>query len=124
MKALTPRALTLVAALSLAGCASAPSGDPFGGGESRPARIEVVNTNFADATIWAVYPGERARLGTVTGKTSSNFTLPSRTASEPVYLEIDLVGGERCITDTLTVDAGDVLRLEIPLQLSSMARCR
>jgi hypothetical protein len=120
--------LSLVALAGLAGlsgCAGTPASDPFdaGFGEPRPVRVEVVNNNFNDATIWAVYPADRVRLGTVSGKSQSNFNLRTRTA-EPVYMEIDMVGGSRCITDQLTVDEGDVLRLEIPVEMRTMTGCR
>ena len=126
MRAMARWALSLVALAGLSGCAGGtPASDPFGGGfgEPRPVRVEVVNNNFNDATIWAVYPADRVRLGTVSGKSQSNFNLRTRTA-EPVYMEIDMVGGNRCVTDQLTVDEGDVLRLEIPVEMRTMTGCR
>ena len=116
------RALAL--AVAVAGCAGNPTLDPFSRGGGRPIRVDILNRNFADATIWAVYPAERIRLGTVTGKTESSFRLPWRGFSEPVQMEIDLVGGGRCITEQLMVDEGDVLYLEIELELAAMRECR
>ncbi|MSR36122.1 MAG: hypothetical protein EXR95_05680 [Gemmatimonadetes bacterium] len=106
----------------LGGCAHTPGSDPFGAA-SRPIRVDILNRNFNDASVWAVYRAERVRLGTVTGKGDGSFQLPWRGA-EPVYIEIDLVGGECCTTDALTVDEGDVLYLEIQLELSAMKECR
>ena len=95
--------------------------DPFDGA-SRPIRLDVRNLNFQDASVWAVYRADRMRLGTVTGKSDATFQLPWN-GVEPVYMEIDLVGGERCTTEELTVDEGDVLYLEIGLELSAMREC-
>jgi hypothetical protein len=123
MVAVMRRALPLVAALGFAGCASGGSnGGPFAG-RGEPARIEVINNNFNDATVWAVFRVERVRLGTVTGKTTSRFQLSPERLFEPVYMEIDLVGGLHCVTDTLMLDEGDVLQLEIAVDASSRPEC-
>jgi hypothetical protein len=124
MNALTRRALTLVATLSLAGCASGRPGASYAGAVGTPARVEIHNRNFSDATVWAVYPAERLRLGTVTGMTESSFTLSRSTIPQPVYMEIDLVGGPRCVSETLTVDQGDVLYLEIQPDTWFRRECR
>ena len=127
MKAISARVLTLAAVLSLTACASAALGveDPFRGEAAlRPATIEILNNNFNDATVWAVFRAQRVRLGTVTGKTTSTFRLPARHTYEPVSMEIDLVGGDRCVTETLIVDEGDVLYLEIAIDLAMMRECR
>ena len=114
------RALPVLALSALlGGCASAP--DLFEGAK-RPIRIDVRNLNFSDASVWAVYRAERIRLGTVTGKTDGSFQVPWKGA-EPVHMEFDLVGAGRCATEELTVDEGDVLYLEIALELSSMRGC-
>jgi hypothetical protein len=125
MNTVMRRALPLVAALALGGCASGGSGSnggPFAG-RGEPALLEVINHNFNDATIWAVFRAERIRLGTVTGKTSARFQLSPERLFEPVYMEIDLVGGVHCVTDTLTLDEGDELQLEIAIDASSRPEC-
>jgi hypothetical protein len=121
MKIIAPALRILALSVLVGGCAHNPSSDPFDPG-ARPIRLDVVNRNFNDASIWAVYPGERIKLGMVTGKTESTFQLPWK-AAEPVHMEIDLVGGERCATETLTVDQGDVLYLEIHLEFATMRDC-
>ena len=83
MIAVMQRALPLVAALGFAGCASGGSnGGPFAG-RGEPARVEVINNNFNDATVWAVFRVERVRLGMVTGKTTSRFQLSPERLFEP-----------------------------------------
>jgi hypothetical protein len=106
----------------LGGCAHLAPPDIFKSGH-RPVRIDILNRNFNDASVWAVYRAERVRVGTVTGKSDGTFPLPW-TGPEPVHMEIDLVGGERCVTEPLMVDEGDVLYLEIQPELSTMTECR
>ena len=115
--------LRLIALSALvAGCAHPRAPDLYAEGR-RPIRIDILNSNFNDASVWAVYRADRIRLGTVTGKTDATFHLPWN-GTEPVQMEIDLVGGERCLTEALTVDEGDILYLEIGLVLSKMPECR
>jgi hypothetical protein len=106
----------------LGGCAHMSGSDPYRDA-TRPIRIDILNRNFNDANVWAVYRAERVRLGTVTGKGDGSFRLPWR-GTEPMYMEIDLVGGERCTTESLTIDEGDILYLEIQPELSTMKECR
>lgn len=115
--------LPAVVAVATSSCAlgSSTLDNPFGG--SRPVRLVVRNNNFNDATIWAVFSAERFRLGTVTGKTEAVLAFPDLNRPDPVFLEIDLVGGERCRTETLVVDPGDDLQLDIRADLSSMPEC-
>lgn len=86
-------------------------------------RIEVINRNFSDATLWAISTGGRQRLGIVTGKTDATFTL-DWDFSQPLQIEIDLLAGERCVTAPLQVDPGDVLELQIDVELRRSAFCR
>lgn len=119
--------LPMLVAVASSACASGSSrstDDLFGSAGSRPVRLSVRNRNFNDATIWAVFSADRVRVGTVTGKTDAVLALPNRARPDPLYLEIDLVGGEHCRTETLVVDPGDELQLEIMPELSAMPECR
>lgn len=122
MQTITAALRVVALSVLVGGCARHPAPDVFGAG-SRPIRVDVLNRNFNDASVWAVSRAERIRLGTVTGKSDGSFRLAWR-GTEPVHMEIDLVGGERCVTDVLTVDEGDVLYLEIQPELASMKECR
>lgn len=109
----------LMSTLILAACAGSgrpdQAGNPFSeaGGERQLIQIAVQNNNFSDATLWAVVQNaRRIRLGSVTGKTDANFTVPWR-FSEQLRIEIDMMAGPRCITRPIDVDPGDVLQLEI-----------
>lgn len=123
-------AAVVAAALALQGC-SAPQAlqgtrNPFGNEDPGTAqvRIRVLNFNFSDATVWTVVrSGRRQRLGTVTGKADATFTVPW-TFTEPLRLEFDLLAGPRCFTDELSVDPGDVLELQIPVDAASNRMCR
>ena len=121
MKSLAPALRILALCALVAGCAHGAAADPFEGAR-RPIRIDVRNLNFSDASVWAVYRAERIRLGTVTGKSESSFQLPWK-GTQPMHMEIDLVAGERCVTDELTVGEGDIFYLEIAVKISEMDNC-
>jgi len=102
--------------LVLASCAAGPRavGDPFEGGRrssgrsDEPAediRISVRNSNFNDATIYAVSPGRRRRLGRVDGNGQSEFRVPWNAGNE-IRFEIDILGGGRCTTRTISASSG------------------
>ena len=119
----------LAGLLVAAGCATAKDpedGNPFSQdlAERNEVRIQVMNFNFADATVWAlVRDGRRTRLGYVTGKTEAVFTMPWR-MPEPLRLEFDLLADVRCITEQIMVDPGDILQLQISVDPSSDPQCR
>jgi hypothetical protein len=121
------RALLVATMLGLTGCASGGSGgEPFGQdlAERGEIEIKVVNMNFSDATVWAlVNEGSRRRLGIVTGKREEIFTLPW-TFSERLRIEFDLVAGPRCYTESLVVDPGDLLELQIASNAAADPSCR
>ncbi|MEZ4415843.1 MAG: hypothetical protein R3E10_08805 [Gemmatimonadota bacterium] len=101
--------LLLLLALPL-GCAT-PRSDVFRD-ETRDIRIDVLNLNFSDATLWALRGGERIRLGIVRGKQEESFEL-SWPVSLPLRVEMDFLAGPRCVTGQLSVDPGDVIYLEL-----------
>jgi len=113
----TKRLLQITAILALTSCAArsgSPDAEWNGGNEtSGEIRIDVLNHNFSDATIWAVIrESSRRRLGVVTGKTDETYVL-EWDFTQPLRLEIDLLAGSRCLTRPIDVDPGDILQLEI-----------
>lgn len=125
-----PLVASLVTVLVLAGCSSSgrtSGSDPFsgGGGGDRPQgragqlRVQVQNQNFNEATITARGPGVRRRLGRIGGAESRTFTLPWSTANR-LYFEVDLLGGDDCVTNAVDVSPGETVRLVI----DSVARVR
>lgn len=109
--------------LLTAGCAVGSAGDPFAGEAGEGSiQIEVLNLNFADATLYALRMGQRIRMGTVTGKQSETFTVrwPN---SVPLRVEIRLLGGERCVTREMVADPGDEIYMEVAQQLSRDPDC-
>lgn len=130
-KILTSAVITtaLAGLLVAAGCATTrgpEDGNPFSQdlAARNEVQIQVMNFNFADATVWAlVRDGRRTRLGYVTGKTEAVFTLPW-TMPEPLRLEFDLLADVRCITEQIMVDPGDILQLQISVDPSSDPQCR
>jgi hypothetical protein len=106
------------------GCATGGAANPFGDGEGgdRSIRIEVRNFNFADATLYALRGSERIRMGVVTGKTDDTFEIPW-TVTLPLRIEINLLAGERCVTRPMNVDPGEVIQLQIEIDLSRSPDC-
>ena len=113
-----------VAALLLsAGCATArsPYEDP-----NRPAdvvEIEVQNLNFNQATLWAIGPTGRRRLGIVNGKSTQTFTL-DWAFSGLLQIEMQILSDGRCLTEQLETDPGDLPYLEVPIEPRNDPTCR
>ena len=108
---------------TIAGCGgSGGVRSPFEAGAQR-VRIDVLNRNFADATLRAVVDGAHRRLGTVRGHSSATFRL-DWPYSRPLRIEIDLLAGGSCITPVVDVDPGEVIDLRIEPNLRSDGDCR
>lgn len=107
--------VALVTATLAMGCAAAagPAADPFeeSSGE-KEIKIFITNLAFLDATVYGLTNGARRRLGRVTGKRETVFTLPF-THSAQFQLEIDILAGPKCKTERMNVDPGDHLELVI-----------
>jgi hypothetical protein len=116
MISLRPRILMAAAAVALlVGCAGGGSAsNPFQQPSQREQEVKifVLNLAFMDATVWSVTNGGRRRLGQVTGKRETVFTVPL-THTVEMYLEVDILAGPRCFTERLFVDPGDHLELEL-----------
>jgi len=80
--------------------------------DDQTVRIEVLNLNWSDATLWVHRDGDRRRLGIVSGKGEGDFEVTWR-GSYRMQLEIDLLAGDRCFTPALNVDPGDTIYLEL-----------
>jgi hypothetical protein len=116
------------AVLALGACAtlSEPASDPFAGGRANATsfRIYVENDNFYDARIYAIASGSSRRsLGYVTGKSTEVFTVPWEFSND-LRVQIDLQAGPTCTTESIPVDPGDELRLQILSNIQDMASCR
>jgi hypothetical protein len=118
--------LLLLSALLPGGCShQGPStGNAFStnaGAES--IRVYVTNLNFMDATVWAVSSASRRRLGTVTGKREAVYTVPWDFSTD-LWLEIDMLAGGRCRTESLPVDPGDDIEVIIDVNMNGSPLCR
>lgn len=115
--------LALLAALSLAGCASPPD-KPSLGKPGSPARVMVANNGFADVTVYVLQSGVRWRLGTVTGMSEQRFNLRLSNPAGDIRLLADPIGGARgWLSPAVHVRAGEAvdLRLHATLSLSSVS---
>jgi len=116
----------LAGALAFAACSTGPgpSRASFQGSSPEDSiRIFVTNLNFMDATIWAVTSGTRERLGIVTGKREAVYAIPWEGYMD-LQMEIDILSGPRCFTESLPVDPGDDIELIINVEFLNSPRCR
>lgn len=117
-------AASLLLVLSACGGMSASTNDPFAEDGRQAIRIHVRNNNFYDARISALLQGTpRRQLGTVGGKTEAILTLPLQ-YSRDLRLEIDLLAGPTCVTESIPVDPGDDLQLDILAEPIGQDFCR
>lgn len=121
-----PAVVLSIAASACASGSGTGAANPFSpdAAERKQIEIRVINLNFSDATVWAlIQDGRRQRLGIVTGKREEVFVLPW-TLSEDLRIEFDLLASDRCYTERMRVDPGDLLELQIPAQTADSAWCR
>ena len=100
--------------LALAGCSS-KSRSPAAAQPRTSVRVE--NQGFADMTIYAIRSGQRVRLGIATGSSTTVFTIPSNLifGATPLRFLADPIGGRGTpVSDEITVQPGDQVRLTIP----------
>ncbi len=109
----------IVAAFACGPAARSSGSDPFAGaargsgsGGTGEIRIDVRNTNFNSGTVYAVRPGSRRRLGRVEGATDGNFRLRWPTSNQ-LQFEVDILGGQGCVTRPVMVDPGQKVLLTI-----------
>jgi len=74
--------------------------------------IEVRNDNFNQARIFALWNGDRRRLGSVGGNQTEIFTLDWRT--QDLRLEVDFLAAGGFVSDRISVNPGDQLYFRIP----------
>ena len=108
--------ILLVVALLLGagGCSAAGIPNPFdrASREGGRLRIEVSNLNFNDATLHALTGGTRLRLGTVTGKSDTRYTI-DWPISRDLWIEVDLVGEGVFTTNAVSAQPGTMVQLFI-----------
>jgi hypothetical protein len=112
-------------AFAACGGVSASTNDPFlTGPEGRnEIRVRIVNSNFYDARVYVIGDGVRRQLGTVGGKTDGVFTT-EWAFSQNLRLEIRLLAGPTCTSESLPVDPGDEIQLQIMPEFSASDICR
>jgi len=111
----------LIASAACVASGRAIGGDPFQGGSAgsrrsndgpSEIRIQVRNSNFNEATIYAIRLGSRRRLGRVQGVSDGEFTMRLMN-SDQIQFEVDLLASEGCLTRRVFVEPGQTLRLII-----------
>lgn len=104
--------VTLAGALLVGACASAEERAALGDAAMRgEVSITVENQNFYDANVYALLGTERRRLGSVTGNQTATFTFPW--TPQPVRMQVDFIGADGFVTESIPVNPGDDLELLI-----------
>lgn len=125
MKAILRPSIAAGLVLLLAGC-SFLSGSPD---DPQPLRnrevtILVINQNFLDASLYALWNnGRRFRIGAVTGNTEKEFTLRWEATSLQIQIRLLSVEGSY-LTDPMSVYEGDYLELVVDPGLDRRIRLR
>lgn len=114
---LTGRALGGLAGLALlAGCASGGVPDPEADmRESTPVRVEVENHNTSNVVVYAVYGGQRHRMGEITALGDGVLRLPpSIPDGVRVRFQLDPIGpATRFLSQDFFIDRGDVVVIRV-----------
>jgi hypothetical protein len=103
----------------LSGCATSGAPSPFDA-DRTPNRLEirVDNISFSDATIFAVTPARRTRLGIVSGKSSRRFTLEWESLQE-IQIEVDLLASQRFVSPSFAIAPGEFLEVQVQEPVSN-----
>lgn len=104
-------ARALILALTVAGSPGAARFSPPTAPPRGMISLAVQNDNFSDATVYAVRPGLRQRIGWVSGlgKETFNFRWPAG----DLRVEIDLFATGRYYSELVDVGEGDELQVTI-----------
>jgi hypothetical protein len=77
-----------------------------------PVKLEIINQNFYDATVYLLWRSDRRRLGVVGGNSRQSFT--SQWYGPEVQVELQMLAGTRVRGDRFGVNPGDEFVIEIP----------
>lgn len=82
-----------------------------------PTTVRVENQAFLDMNIYVWRGGQRIRLGTASGNSTTKFNIPASLifGATPLRFQADPIGGNRQpISQEITVTPGDEVVLTIP----------
>ncbi len=87
--------------------------------------LNVTNHNYLDVVVYVFHDGQRTRVGTVTGSSSTVFFLPTRLLGQGREIRLigDAIGSDAyAVTDVLIVQRGQYIEwtLETDLRRSSV----
>ena len=116
------RSLILVVTLAAGACAGRrhSQSDP-----TPEIPLKVTNHNWLDVTIYVLHDGQRTRVGSVTGSSTQEFTLPGRLLGQSHQLALlgAAIGSpDYARTEVLNIQAGQYIEwtLETDLRRSSV----
>ena len=83
----------------------------------QPTTVVVDNQALLDMTIYVLNGGQRIRLGTATGLSTTRLTIPSSVVlgARTLRFIADPIGGNRSpVSEEINVEEGDEIGLRIP----------
>ena len=92
---------------------------PFIAQQDARINIEIVNHNFQNLEVHALWLGRRQRLGTVYGTQTEIYMLPWDTSQE-IQIEFDILAVGKCITRQIWADPGDHLFVEVQSHINAV----
>jgi hypothetical protein len=101
--------------LATTACSGLSRGSPSP--QNEPTTLQVDNQGFLDMTIYAIHNSQRVRLGSATGNSKTNLTIPSNLVFglTPLRFIADPIGGNRAsVSQEITVAPGDTVVMTIP----------
>lgn len=114
---------TMLLCVLSAACVSGGAQGGAGGATTQPrTTVRVENQAFNDMNIYVVQGGQRVRLGTATGNSTTRLIIPPNLLFGATELRFiaDPIGGSRTpVSQAITVQAGDEVVLTIPPQGSA-----
>jgi hypothetical protein len=111
-------ALSAALAGGASACAALSSGEPrtgwdAGSSDEQIVELKITNQNFKDARIYALWDGERRRLGMVNGNTSQEFRVQWRPGAT-LRIEVDFVAGGGFVSSGVSTWPGEAFEFVIP----------
>jgi hypothetical protein len=129
------RLAALILVMTVAGCATGGTGNPFDGrgsssgdaSQTQVFRVRAMNPSFMDVTIYAVNAfsrGQRVRVGRLGTSQEQEFDFMMSSATRDVRFELEYFTGPTCVTGSIVLVPGDIVELILPAEPRNELGCR
>lgn len=129
------RLLVLLLAVTVTGCATGGTDNPFEGGTSsgdaaatsQTFQVRAMNPSFMDVTIFAVNAytrGQRVRVGRLGSSQELTLDFRMSSATREVRFQLEYFTGPTCVTGIVSLVPGDIVELILPAEPRNELGCR